>query len=137
MYYVYFPSEDETNIACWLFWCLVLLSVFLKIYFLVNLSLNLMVVWYQVPCQLLAVLVKNHFVPIFAICMALHCIKESGWEKAAIVPQSSILRLAEVSGSERDKLIKEHMVCICFSSLSLSLKDSGTLRSMTCVKVLV
>uniref|UniRef100_A0A7N2KNE5 Uncharacterized protein n=1 Tax=Quercus lobata TaxID=97700 RepID=A0A7N2KNE5_QUELO len=78
----------------------------------------------EVACQLLAVLVKNHFVPIFAICMALHCIKESGWEKAAIVPQSSILPLAEVSGSERDKLIKEHMVCICFSSLSLSKRFS-------------
>ena len=87
--------------------------------------------------SLLAVLVKNHFLPIFAICMALHCSKESGWEKAAIVPQSSILRLAEISGSERDKLIKEHKVCISFSSLSLYLKDSGTLRSMTCVKVLV
>ena len=58
---------------------------------------------------LLAVLVKNHFVPIFAICMALHCSKESGWEKAAIVLRSSILRLAEKSGSERDKLIKKYM----------------------------
>ena len=28
---VYFPSKHETNIACWLFWCLVFLSVFLKI----------------------------------------------------------------------------------------------------------
>ncbi|KAK4563373.1 hypothetical protein RGQ29_005765 [Quercus rubra] len=64
----------------------------------------------EVACQLLAVLVKNHLVPIFAICVALHCSKESGWEKAAIVLQSSILRLAEKSGSERDKLIKKHMV---------------------------
>ena len=108
-------------IACWLCWCLVFLSIFLKIYFLVNLSLNLMVVWYQVACQPLEVLVKNHFVPIFAICMALHCSKKSGWEKGAVVLQSSILHLAEISESERDKLIKKHMVCSCFSYFSLSL----------------
>ncbi|KAL4637911.1 hypothetical protein ACB092_03G112200 [Castanea dentata] len=45
---------------------------------------------------------------------------ESGWEKAAIVPQSSILRLAEKSGNERDKLIEKHMVSIVSHILSLA-----------------
>ncbi|KAM4115238.1 hypothetical protein ACJW30_04G133500 [Castanea mollissima] len=74
----------------------------------------------KVACQPLAVLVKNHFVPIFAICMALHCSKKSGWEKGAVVLQSSILRLAEISESERDKLIKKHMVSIVSHILSLA-----------------
>ncbi|KAK7852517.1 serine/threonine-protein kinase atm [Quercus suber] len=74
----------------------------------------------KVACHPLAVLVKNHFVPIFAICMALHCSKKSGWEKGAVVLQSSILRLAEISESERDKLIKKHMVSIVSHILSLA-----------------
>ncbi|KAL4634029.1 hypothetical protein ACB092_04G167700 [Castanea dentata] len=74
----------------------------------------------KVACQPLAVLVRNHFVPIFAICMALHCSKKSGWEKGAVVLQSSILRLAEISESERDKLIKKHMVSIVSHILSLA-----------------
>ncbi|KAM3751704.1 hypothetical protein ACB098_04G130100 [Castanea mollissima] len=74
----------------------------------------------KVACQPLAVLVKNHFVPIFAICMALHCSKKSGWEKGAVVLQSSILCLAEISESERDKLIKKHMVSIVSHILSLA-----------------
>ena len=102
-----------------------------------NLSFYLMVFLYQVACQPLAVLVKNHFVPIFAICMAQHCSKKSGWEKGAVVLQSSILHLAEISENERDKLIKKHMVCSCFSSLSLSLDDLESLRSMICIKLLI
>ncbi|KAM3703878.1 hypothetical protein ACJW31_04G131600 [Castanea mollissima] len=74
----------------------------------------------KVACQPLAVLLRNHFVPIFAICMALHCSKKSGWEKGAVVLQSSILRLAEISESERDKLIKKHMVSIVSHILSLA-----------------
>lgn len=53
---------------------------------------------------------KIHFVQIFSVCIALHCSKTSGWERGALVLQSSILHLAEVSESERDKLIKKHMV---------------------------
>ncbi|KAK9995769.1 hypothetical protein SO802_020455 [Lithocarpus litseifolius] len=74
----------------------------------------------KVACQPLEVLVKSHFVPIFAICMALHCSKKSGWEKGAVVLQSSILHLAEISESERDKLIKKHMVSIVSHILSLA-----------------
>jgi ataxia telangiectasia mutated family protein len=74
----------------------------------------------KVACQPLAVLVKNHFVPIFAICMAQHCSKKSGWEKGAVVLQSSILHLAEISENERDKLIKKHMVSIVSNILSLA-----------------
>nr|POE83210.1 serine/threonine-protein kinase atm [Quercus suber] len=74
----------------------------------------------KVACQLLATLLKNHFVPIFAICVALHCSKESGWEKAAIVLQSSILHLAEKSRNEQDKLIEKHMVSIVSHILSLA-----------------
>ncbi|KAK7817532.1 serine/threonine-protein kinase atm [Quercus suber] len=43
---------------------------------------------------------RKSLVQIFAICMALHCSKESGWEKAAIVLQGSILCLAGISRSE-------------------------------------
>uniref|UniRef100_F6GSQ7 Serine/threonine-protein kinase ATM n=1 Tax=Vitis vinifera TaxID=29760 RepID=F6GSQ7_VITVI len=68
----------------------------------------------------LAVLVKNHFVPIFSVCMALHCSKKSGWEKGAVVLQSSILHVAEISEDERDKLIKKYMVSIVSNILSLA-----------------
>ncbi|XP_059644264.1 serine/threonine-protein kinase ATM [Cornus florida] len=74
----------------------------------------------KVAGQSLAVLVKNHFVPIFSVCMALHCSKKSGWEKGAVVLQSSILRTAEISENERDKLIKKQMVSIVSHILSLS-----------------
>ncbi|KAK9278063.1 hypothetical protein L1049_027621 [Liquidambar formosana] len=70
--------------------------------------------------QPLANLVKIHFVPIFSVCMALHCSKKSGWEKGALVLQSSILHIAEMSENERDKLIKKHMVSIVSHILSLA-----------------
>ncbi|KAJ7956242.1 Serine/threonine-protein kinase ATM [Quillaja saponaria] len=66
------------------------------------------------------VLVKNHFVSIFSICMALHCSEKPGSEKGALVLQSSILQFAEISEHERDKLIKKHMVAIVGNILSLS-----------------
>ncbi|KAE8124229.1 hypothetical protein FH972_019134 [Carpinus fangiana] len=74
----------------------------------------------KVACQPLAVLVKNQFVPIFAVCMALHCSKRSGREKGAFVLQSSILHLAEISENERDILIKKQMVSIVSHILSLA-----------------
>ncbi|KAF5476799.1 hypothetical protein F2P56_003496 [Juglans regia] len=74
----------------------------------------------KVASQPLAVLVKSQFVPIFAVCMALHCSKRSGWEKGAVVLQSLILHLAEISENERDKLIKKHMVSIVSYILSLA-----------------
>ncbi|KAG6746015.1 hypothetical protein POTOM_050526 [Populus tomentosa] len=74
----------------------------------------------RVACQPLAVLVKIHFVPIFSVCIVLHCSKRSGWERGAKVLQSSILCLTELSESERDKLIKKHMVSIVSHVLSLA-----------------
>ncbi|KAJ4840216.1 hypothetical protein Tsubulata_002970 [Turnera subulata] len=74
----------------------------------------------QIARQPLAVLVNNHFVPIFAVCIAWHCSKRSGSEKGTYVLQSSILHLADISESERDKLIKQHMVSIVSHILSLT-----------------
>lgn len=55
-------------------------------------------------------IVRNHFVQIFSVCMALHCSKNPGREKGSTVLESSILKIAEMSENERDKLIKKHMV---------------------------
>ncbi|PRQ24322.1 putative non-specific serine/threonine protein kinase [Rosa chinensis] len=74
----------------------------------------------RIACQPPAVLVKNHFVQIFSVCMGLHCSKRSGWEKGADVLQNSILHLAQISENERDKLIKKHMVSIVSHILSLA-----------------
>ncbi|KAI3914770.1 hypothetical protein MKW98_002006 [Papaver atlanticum] len=79
----------------------------------------------KVAGQSLAVLVKSHFVPIFGVCMALHCSKKLGREKGAVVLQSSILSIAEISELERDNLIKQHMVSIVGFILSLSSPASG------------
>ncbi|KAM7277000.1 hypothetical protein ACFE04_018866 [Oxalis oulophora] len=63
----------------------------------------------KIACQPLAALVKDQFVPIFSVCISLHCSKRSESEKGAIVLQSSILHLAELSENERDHLIKKNM----------------------------
>ncbi|KAH9776172.1 serine/threonine-protein kinase ATM [Citrus sinensis] len=68
----------------------------------------------------LADLVKNHFVPIFSISMAWHCSERSDSELGALVLQSSILHLAEISEIERDKLIKKHLVSIVSHIISLA-----------------
>ncbi|XP_057952318.1 serine/threonine-protein kinase ATM [Malania oleifera] len=73
----------------------------------------------------LAVLVRNQFVPIFSICMALHCGKKPGWEKGMAVLQSTILYIAEISENERDILIKKHMVSIVGHILSLTSSSSN------------
>lgn len=74
----------------------------------------------KIACEPLADLVKNHFVPIFSISMALHCSERSGSELGAVVLQSSILHLAEISEIERDKLIKKHLVSIVSHIISLA-----------------
>ncbi|CAB4280796.1 unnamed protein product [Prunus armeniaca] len=79
----------------------------------------------KIACQPLEVLVKNHFVQIFSVCMALHCSKKSGWEKGADVLQNSILHLAQISENERDKIIKKNMVSIVSHILSLSSSASN------------
>ncbi|XVF54114.1 hypothetical protein PTKIN_Ptkin05aG0154900 [Pterospermum kingtungense] len=70
--------------------------------------------------QPLRVMVKDHFVPIFSVCMTLHCSKSSDFEKGAMVLQNYILHLAEISENERDKLIKKNMVSIVSHILSLA-----------------
>lgn len=71
------------------------------------------ILW-QIAREPLADLVKNHFVPIFSISMAWHCSERSDSELGALVLQSSILHLAEISEIERDKLIKKHLVCTLY-----------------------
>ncbi|XP_008453086.1 serine/threonine-protein kinase ATM isoform X2 [Cucumis melo] len=65
-------------------------------------------------------LIRSYFVPIFSYCMALHCSKRSGYEKGAIVLQSSMLHFARITESERDILIKKHMVSIISQILALA-----------------
>ncbi|KAM1451845.1 hypothetical protein ACFX2I_038908 [Malus domestica] len=79
----------------------------------------------KIAGQPLEVLVKNHFVQIFSVCMGLHCSKKSGWEKGADVLQNSVLRLAQISENERDKLIKKHMASIVSHILSLGSSASN------------
>ncbi|MED6127526.1 hypothetical protein PIB30_088840 [Stylosanthes scabra] len=74
----------------------------------------------KVTCQPLSVLVKDHFASVFSICMALRGSKQPGSEKGTVVLQSSLLHFAEISVTERDKLIKRHMVSIVSCILSLS-----------------
>ncbi|QHO17058.1 hypothetical protein HN873_033624 [Arachis hypogaea] len=74
----------------------------------------------KVTCQPLSVLVKDHFASVFSICMALRSSKQPGSEKGTVVLQSSLLHFAQISETERDKLIKRHMVSIVSCILSLS-----------------
>ncbi|XP_017973415.1 PREDICTED: serine/threonine-protein kinase ATM isoform X2 [Theobroma cacao] len=74
----------------------------------------------KIAGQPLPDMVKDHFVPIFSVCMTLHCSKSSGCEKGAVVLRNSILHLAEISENERDKLIKKNMVSIVSHILSLA-----------------
>ncbi|KAF7806084.1 serine/threonine-protein kinase ATM-like [Senna tora] len=74
----------------------------------------------KIACQPLTVLIKNHFASVFSVCMALHCSKKPESGKATHVLQSSILHFAQISESERDKLIKRHMVSIVSYILSLT-----------------
>lgn len=74
--------------------------------------------------QPLTALVKDQFVPIISVCMALHCSNQSESERGAMVLQKKILRFAEISEDERDKLIKKHMVSIVSHILSLASCES-------------
>ncbi|XP_022767135.1 serine/threonine-protein kinase ATM isoform X5 [Durio zibethinus] len=74
----------------------------------------------KIAGQPLSVIVMDHFVPIFSVCMTLYCSKSSGFEKGTMVLQNSILHLAEISENERDKLIKKNMVSIVGHILSLA-----------------
>lgn len=74
----------------------------------------------MVASQSQAGLVKVHFVPIFSLCMALHCSKKLNKEDGAVVLRSSILHIAEITEHERDDLIKKNMLSIVSFLLSLS-----------------
>ncbi|KAJ8771786.1 hypothetical protein K2173_026963 [Erythroxylum novogranatense] len=74
----------------------------------------------KVASQSLTHLVRNYFVPIFSVCMALHCSKNSEWKRGALVLGTSILHLADISENERDNLIKRHMVSIVSQILSFT-----------------
>ncbi|KAM3381007.1 serine/threonine-protein kinase ATM-like [Capsicum galapagoense] len=74
----------------------------------------------KVACEPLAEMIKNHFVDIFSVCIALHCNKKAGWEKGSAVLESSILDIAKRSEIEREKLIRTHMVSIVNTIFSLA-----------------
>lgn len=74
----------------------------------------------KVASEPLAEMIKNHFVDIFSVCIALHCSKKASWEKGLAVLESSILDIAKISEIERDKLIKTHMVSIVNTIFSLA-----------------
>ncbi|KAK6920707.1 Phosphatidylinositol 3-/4-kinase, catalytic domain [Dillenia turbinata] len=80
-------------------------------------NMNMLSKFAQEPLPLL---VRNHFDAIFSMCMVLHCSKMSESEKGALVLQSSILQIAEMSEDERDLFIKKHMVSIVSHILSLA-----------------
>ncbi|KAI4341398.1 hypothetical protein MLD38_026128 [Melastoma candidum] len=68
----------------------------------------------------LAALIRSHFVSIFAISMAMYCSKKSHLERGARLVQNFMLCLSDMSESERDNLIKKHMVSMVGFLLSLS-----------------
>ncbi|XP_047341337.1 serine/threonine-protein kinase ATM [Impatiens glandulifera] len=74
----------------------------------------------KIAHQPMSYLVKNHFVPIFSVCILLHCRKKFGWEKGDGVLQDSLLKIADISEKERDVLIRKHMVSIVSHIFSLA-----------------
>ncbi|XP_009622788.1 serine/threonine-protein kinase ATM isoform X4 [Nicotiana tomentosiformis] len=74
----------------------------------------------EVTCEPLAEMIKNHFVDIFSVCITLHSSKKAGWEKGSAVLEMSILDIAKISETERDKLIKKHMISIVNTIFSLA-----------------
>ncbi|KAJ0962868.1 hypothetical protein J5N97_027990 [Dioscorea zingiberensis] len=72
----------------------------------------------KVTCQPLLVLVKEYFVPIFAVCIALHSSEHPEKEMGGIALHNSILQIGKLSELERDELIKKHMVSIVSFLLS-------------------
>nr|XP_029123739.1 serine/threonine-protein kinase ATM isoform X3 [Elaeis guineensis] len=74
----------------------------------------------KVSCQPLPDIVKEYFVPIFAVCMAVHCSGKPDKELGRMALCKSVLHLAKISELERDDLIKKHMVSIVSCLLSLT-----------------
>ncbi|XP_068637362.1 serine/threonine-protein kinase ATM isoform X2 [Aristolochia californica] len=90
-----------------------------------------------VTSQTLTAILKNHFVPIFAICVALHCSNESNKDTGSVVLRSTILQMAEISEHERDILIKQNMVSIVSCLLSLTSSASDPSMPFFSVKTIV
>ncbi|KAG0493469.1 hypothetical protein HPP92_004463 [Vanilla planifolia] len=63
----------------------------------------------EVAKQPLPLLVKEFFVPIFAVCMAVYCNGKDDEGNSGKVLRESILQIAKISELERDDLIKKNM----------------------------
>ena len=66
----------------------------------------------QIAAQPLPLLLRQHFVHVFSICIALRSSTSSESKTGDLVLSTSILQLAEISEHERDVLIKKNMVCM-------------------------
>ncbi|RWW27721.1 hypothetical protein GW17_00007838 [Ensete ventricosum] len=62
-----------------------------------------------VSLQPLSVLVREYFVPICALCIAVHCSMRPNKEIGGMALNNLILQFANISELERDELIKKHM----------------------------
>ncbi|XP_031496138.1 serine/threonine-protein kinase ATM isoform X2 [Nymphaea colorata] len=79
----------------------------------------------MVASEPLAGLARTYFVPIYSICIALHCSNNIDKDKGAKVLCSSVLQIAEITEQERDDLIKKQMIAIvsCLFSLCSAASD--------------
>lgn len=91
--------------------CILLILLILTFEYLFLCYLSWLSFCLQFTGQPSAALIKSHFVPIFSVCILLHCSKRPGWESGTEVLQSSMLSISGISENERDILIKRHMVC--------------------------
>lgn len=71
----------------------------------------------QVSLQPLSVLVREYFVPICALCIAVHCSMKPNKEIGGMALNNLILQIANISELERDELIKKHMVSLLMLSV--------------------
>ncbi|KAG0493512.1 hypothetical protein HPP92_004506 [Vanilla planifolia] len=78
----------------------------------------------EVAKQPLPLLVKEFFVPIFAVCIAVYCNGKDDEGNSGKVLRESILQIAKISELERDDLIKKNMVSIVSFLLSLTTSSS-------------
>ncbi|TVU22297.1 hypothetical protein EJB05_31982 [Eragrostis curvula] len=74
----------------------------------------------KILSQPLPVIIKRYFVPIFGLSIAAKCGAGPEKDSAETVLCESLLHLGEISESERNDLIKKHMVSIVAFLLSIS-----------------
>ena len=134
---VYFPFKHETNIACWLFWCLV---------FFIYPPKNIF------HCK---------FVIQYDGCVIPRCLSTVGNSGEKLLLCQSLLFVSHCFAvrnldGKMEQLCFRVQFCVLLRYLrvnetkswrniwfapdfrfSLSLNDSGSLRSMTCIKILV